>query len=161
MPSDNRDRIPDDARIGRRALLRAGGASLATLGGLSLPGRLIAADARNGTPPASAHSVILLYLFGGPSHIDTFDMKPAAPAEVRGEFRPIATTVPGLHICEHLPRLARWMHRATLIRSVTHTFDSHNPYAILTGYVGASDRENLEKNRDAPIVQFAQPRPDR
>ena len=52
-------------------------------------------------------------LLGGPSHIDMFDLKPDAPDGIRGEFRPIATSLPGLHICEHLPRLARWMHRAT------------------------------------------------
>ena len=92
-------------------------------------------------------------LFGGPSHLDMFDMKPEAPAEIRGEFRPIATSVPGLQICEHLPRLATWMHRATLIRSVTHGYNSHNPYAVLTGFTGGNDRENyFTKRSDHPGI---------
>ena len=82
-----------------------------------------------------------------------FDMKPDAPVEVRGEFRPIATSLPGLHICEHLPRLAQWMHKATLIRSVSHGYNSHNPYAVLTGFTGGDDRENYyTKRTDHPGI---------
>jgi hypothetical protein len=95
----------------------------------------------------------LVNLFGGPSHLDMFDMKPEAPAEVRGEFRPIATSVPGLQICEHLPRISKWMHRATLIRSVTHGYNSHNPYGVLTGFTGGNDRENYyTKRSDHPGI---------
>ena len=66
---------------------------------------------------------------------------------------PIATSVPGLQICEHLPRLARWMHKATLIRSVSHTYNSHNPYAVLTGFTGGDDRENyFTKRSDHPGI---------
>ena len=72
--------------------------------GLSLPGLLRAADAPGRTP--AARSCVLFLLHGGPSQLDTWDMKPSAPPEVRGEFRPIRTSVPGLHFCEHLPRLA-------------------------------------------------------
>ena len=64
--------------------------------------------------------MILLNLFGGPSHLDMFDFKPKAPVEIYGEFKPISISLPGLQICEHLPLTARWMNRATLIRTVSH-----------------------------------------
>src|SRR5713101_4754716 len=89
----------------RRELMRVGALSL--FGGMTLPRFLQAAAQAPSRRPATAKSVILLNLFGGPSHLDTFDLKPGAPAEVRGEFSPIATSVPGLRICEHLPRIAR------------------------------------------------------
>lgn len=136
----------------RREVLRAGGLSL--FGGATLP-RLLRAEARGpaGSPPRRIQSVILLSLFGGPSHLDMFDMKPDAPAEIRGEFRPIATSLPGLQICEHMPLLAQWMHRATLIRSVTHGYNSHNPYAVLTGFTGGNDQENyFTKRTDHPGI---------
>jgi Protein of unknown function (DUF1501) len=136
----------------RREVLRAGGLSL--LGTVTLPRFLQAqATGNEGRAPGRARSIILLNLFGGPSHLDMFDMKPEAPLEVRGEFRPIATSVPGLQICEHLPRLAQWMHKATLIRSVTHGYNSHNPYAVLTGFTGGDDRENyFTKRTDHPGI---------
>lgn len=80
--------------------------------------------------PAARHkgnSCIFLFLFGGPSHIDLWDMKPQAPAEIRGEFRPISTNVPGIEICEHLPRLARTMDKLCLVRSMTHRMNVHGP----------------------------------
>lgn len=82
-----------------------------------------------------ARAVIQLFLDGGPSHIDLFDMKPGAPAEVRGPFQPIATSVPGVTVCEHLPRLATRMHRILQVRSVCHTDSIHDPavYISLTG----------------------------
>jgi hypothetical protein len=86
--------------------------------------------------------VILLDLFGGPSHLDTFDLKPAAPREIRGEFNPIATTLPGVQVCEHLPRVARWMHRVSLIRTLSHRYNSHNPYAVMTGFTGGNDQQD-------------------
>jgi hypothetical protein len=89
-----------------------------------------------------ARSVILIDLFGGPSHLDTFDPKPDAPAEVRGEFATIPTALPAIRICEHLPRTARWLDRVTLIRSLTHGYNSHNPYAVMTGFTGGDDRED-------------------
>jgi hypothetical protein len=128
-------RIPDPPvcsrhGLGRRAWLRLGGLGLL---GLSLP-RLLRADA---TPaaPAAARSCVLFLLHGGPSQLDTWDPKPDAPAEVRGEFRPIATTVPGLRVCEHLPRLARLAHRFTVVRSMTHASLFHNSatYLVTTG----------------------------
>jgi hypothetical protein len=120
---------------------------------MTVPRLLKAAAADVVKPRARARSIILVNLFGGPSHLDMFDMKPEAPAEVRGEFRPIATSVPGLSICEHLPKLAQWMHKATLIRSVTHHYNSHNPYAVLTGFTGGDDRENyFTKRTDHPGI---------
>lgn len=90
-------------RPGRRAMLRASATGLAGLTGLAaLPG---AAALPGGN--AKAKSTILFFLCGGSSHVDLWDMKPAAPAEYRGEFRPVATTAPGLAICEHLPLTAK------------------------------------------------------
>ena len=82
-----------------------------------------------------AKACILVYLFGGPSHLDIWDMKPAAPAEIRGEFKPIATNVPGVQITEHLPRLARQADRYALIRSLSHGDSAHGSagHAMLTG----------------------------
>ncbi|MFO0953306.1 MAG: DUF1501 domain-containing protein [Isosphaeraceae bacterium] len=129
----------------RRDVLRAGGLSL--FGSMTLPRLLQAREAQGNKVAPRARSVLLVNLFGGPSHLDMFDMKPNAPLEVRGEFRPIDTSVPGLQICEHMPRLSRWMHKATLIRSVTHRYNSHNPYAMLTGFDGGNDRENYYTQR--------------
>ena len=75
---------------------------------------------RNATRP-KAKSLILFFLEGGPAHQDLWDMKPDAPEGIRGEFKPIATTVPGLQFCEHLPLLAAAAHHLTLVRSVHHT----------------------------------------
>jgi hypothetical protein len=118
-------------------LLRAG--ALTLFGGVLLPAS--AAPVQR-VAPGKARSVVLLDLFGGPSHLDTFDPKPAAPREIRGEFNPIATSLPGVQVCEHLPRLARWLHRSCLIRTVSHGYNSHNPYAVMTGYTGGNDRED-------------------
>jgi hypothetical protein len=117
----------------RREVLRVGGLSL--FGALHAP----PADARGAPLAGKARSVILIDLFGGPSHLDMFDPKPAAPVEVRGEFATIATTLPGLRICEHLPRTARWMHRVSLLRALSHGYNSHNPYAVMTGFTGGVD----------------------
>jgi len=97
---------------------------------LTLSSLLKAANER-----AKARSLILFALEGGPSHIDLWDMKPDAPEQIRGEFRPIATTMPGLHFCEHLPRLAMQAHHLTLVRSVHHTVNDHNAgyYQAMTG----------------------------
>jgi hypothetical protein len=114
----------------RRDWLQLGGLGFA---GLSLA-RLLRANQETRAEPV-AKSCVLFVLHGGPSQLDTWDMKPAAPAEVRGEFKPIATNVPGVQICEHLPRLARMAHRFTIVRSMTHTMLSHNTatYHITTG----------------------------
>lgn len=110
--------------VNRRKMLRVGGLSLL---GLSLDTLLRAEEARSTpVPPRRAKSVILLYLFGGPAVQETFDPKPNAPREYRGEFGSIPTSVPGVHFCEHLPRMAQWMHRSTLIRSATHDMNDHS-----------------------------------
>jgi len=123
----------------RRELMRVGGISL--FGGMTLPRLLTAAEAANTERNGPAKSVIMFNLLGGPAHMDMFDPKPDAPAEVRGEFKPIDTSVPGLQICEHLPQLSRWMHRATLIRTFSHSFNSHDPLPFMTGFTDNKPQE--------------------
>lgn len=106
----------------RRRLLQAGGAGLF---GLSLP-RLLAAEESAPLIEARAKSVIFLFLFGGPSQLETFDMKPDAPDTIRGPFRPIAARTPGLRICEHLPLTAMVTDRCSIIRTMSHSFNDHS-----------------------------------
>jgi hypothetical protein len=119
--------------LGRRELIRWGSLGLA---GISLPD-LLRAEASSPTTGArrTARSCILFFLEGGPAHQDLWDMKPEAPAEVRGEFQSIDSTAPGVQICEHLPQLARQMHHVCLVRSVHHQVVDHNAgaYYALTG----------------------------
>src|SRR5947207_711017 len=111
----------------RRMALTVGGLGLA---GLTLPGLLRAEQARKpGKRRGMAKSAILLFQFGGASHIDTFDPKPNAPAEIRGEFKTIPTNVSGISVTEHLPRLARMADKYALVRSVQHNRANHNPGA--------------------------------
>jgi hypothetical protein len=117
--------------MGRREMLRAGGLGLF---GLGLPELLWARDkapARQGR----ARACILLFMWGGPAHQDTWDPKPDAPAEYRGEFQPIATAVPGVRVCEHLPRLARRLDRLALLRAMSHSDVDHTTatHYLLTG----------------------------
>jgi hypothetical protein len=121
------------------------------LGGLPLSQWLQVQAAAPPKQKAPARAVILVNLLGGPSHIDMFDMKPDAPAEVRGEFRPINTSVPGLQICELLPQTARRMHLSTLIRTHSHLYNHHSPYNVLTGY-GGSIAGNEAKADDYPSI---------
>jgi hypothetical protein len=128
----------------RRHLLRVGAL---TLGGLC------ASDALSSSPrkrAARAKAVIFLHQWGGPSHHDTFDMKPSAPAEVRGELKPISSRVPGLPVCELLPRMAAVMDRVCLIRTLRHTMKNHNSagYYSLTGYAPPTDDQRLRDSRD-------------
>jgi hypothetical protein len=113
--------------LSRREFLRVGGAAAL---GLGLPDLLRAASGR-----AKARSLIFFALEGGPAHQDLWDMKPDAPEQVRGEFKPIATTVPNLLFCEHLPMLSKQAHHLTFVRSVHHTIADHNAgaYFALTG----------------------------
>jgi hypothetical protein len=133
-----------EMRPHRRHLLQLGGFSL-----LGLPGLLRAAQT-SGTPRARAKSVIFLHQWGGPSHHDTLDMKPAAPEAIRGEFKPIATSAAGIQICERLPRLAQVMDRCTLVRSVYHTMKNHNSagYYSLTGRAPPTDDQRLRDSVD-------------
>jgi hypothetical protein len=103
----------------RRALIQAGLTSVVGLGLSDLFRLQARASGPGGVKPTKVKSCILVWLAGGPSHIDTFDPKPDGPADVRGEFKPIDTAVPGLKISEILPKLAKVMDKATLIRSVT------------------------------------------
>jgi hypothetical protein len=116
----------------RRETLKAGALSL--LGGaFNLPS-LLAAEANRQARPGKAKSVILLYLLGGAPTQDMFDLKPNAPEKIRGEFKPIATNVPGIQIGELLPLTAKWMRRAAIVRSVNHKAGCHNPLPSYTGH---------------------------
>ena len=115
--------------ISRRSCLRIGGLAL---GGLALP-EILRAEAASGVRNP-AKGIIMVLLPGGPTHLDTFDLKPDAPAEIRGEFRPIATNVPGLDICELMPRLAGIADKYTVIRSLIGFRDDHNTHWCSTGW---------------------------
>lgn len=117
----------------RRSFLRTGAV------GLTLPELLRAQAAGSLSPSAKSNkSMIVLWLWGGPSHLETFDMKPEAPLEYRGEFRPIRTNVSGIEICEHLPLLASRADRFSLIRSLSHDSPGHvnSTHTLVTAYPG-------------------------
>src|SRR5262245_1885895 len=119
--------------VSRRSFLKVGALAI---GGLTLPGLLrLRAAAAPGTSTARK-SVILIWLAGGPSHIDMYDLKPNAPAEFRGEFKPIATNVTGIQVGEHLPRQGRIMDKLAILRSAYHTNAGHGMGSqwMLTGY---------------------------
>lgn len=137
----------------RRDFLRLG--SVAGLFGstMTLP-RLLAAEADSPTARRNT-SVIFLFLKGGMSTIDGWDLKPNAPAEFRGEFNPIETTVPGIQISEHLPQIAQQMHHFSLIRSFGHRNSDHGPadHYMLTGYHPiAGFNPNLSPNNQRPAL---------
>jgi hypothetical protein len=124
-------------RLTRREMLRLGG--LGALG-LSLPDLLTARQIQAAPAPVSgsfgkAKSCILLFLMGGPPQHSTWDPKPGAPVEIRGEFGPIRTAVPGMHICELMPRLARWTNHLALLRAVSTGDNAHSSsgYYMMTG----------------------------
>src|SRR4029078_7922029 len=129
--------------ITRRDVLRVGALGL---GGMTLPHilRLQAHAAGRATGARRGKSVIWIWLRGGPSHIDCWDMKPAAPAEVRGEFKPIATNAPGIEIGEYLPRQATMMDRWGIIRGIkSNDLGDHPPHYILTGFPDRGKRRSL------------------
>ena len=120
------------SEVSRRRMLQIGAAGLPGLlsarSSLAVPGDSLV---------AKADHCIVLFLNGGPSHLDMWDMKPEAPSEIRGEFDPISSSLPGVPVSEHLPRLAQQMHRATLIRSMHHSVNNSHAaavYAALTGH---------------------------
>jgi hypothetical protein len=146
------------ANLGRREFFGAAA-------GMTLSGWLgrLAAQAPDGARPRSC---ILLWMAGGPSHIDTFDLKPDAPAEIRGEFRPIDTAVPGIHISEHFPKFAGHMRHAVILRGMSTQESDHKlaTYHLHTGYqsragavafpsLGALVAKELGK-RDVPLPNF-------
>lgn len=115
--------------LSRRGFLGIGGLAV---GGMALPQVLRADD--QASKARSHKSVIMVFLPGGPSHLDLFDLKPDAPIEIRGEFKPAATNVPGITICEHLPRLASMTDKFALVRSVVGGPDDHACHMCLIGY---------------------------
>ena len=129
--------------VTRREMLRVGGISAVSLGLTDL-WKLQAVQAGQGTPTTAAalnpagnfgraKRIILLYLYGAAAQHETFDPKPKAPLEVRGIFRPIETAVPGVQICEHLPKIARIVDRVAIVRSMTHPYNIHSAAYTLTG----------------------------
>lgn len=120
--------------LNRRTLLQAGSLGLMNLSMAEVAGWRQQAQAAS-VQTSAPKSVIFLFLTGGASQHDTFDMKPDAPAEIRGEFNPIATRTPGLQICEYMPKIAARSHLWSLVRSVTHTDNGHETgtYLMLTG----------------------------
>jgi hypothetical protein len=142
--------------INRRAWLRIGGLHLGALAVGLQPslGGLLAAEAGRAQPGADREfSVILFWAKGGPSHVDLFDLKPQAPAEIRGPFKPIATNVPGLEITELLPKLARMADKFALVRSLHHERNEHSggTHRFLTGY--SSRAANLN-DAEFPEIPF-------
>ncbi|MCB1087932.1 MAG: DUF1501 domain-containing protein [Verrucomicrobiae bacterium] len=140
----------------RRAFLRVG--ALGSMG-LSLPD-LLKAERLNGAPQAGgrfgrAKRCLFLFMWGGPSHLDTFDLKPDAPSEFRGTFLPRRTSAPEIRMCEHFPHLAQQAHQIGLIRSVTHADNNHSTSAhwMLTGHKHALAAENFGARRsDFPHI---------
>jgi hypothetical protein len=150
----------------RRETLKAG--ALGLLGGFGLP-QLLQAQQQGVAGHGRAKSVICLYLLGGAPTQDMVDLKPNAPTGIRSEFHPIATSVPGIQVCEHLPRMAQWMHKIAVVRSLHHQAGCHNPLpsysghgAVLPQIVATSDAyppsmgsvlEYLRQNTPGPRAQ--------
>src|SRR4051812_24654571 len=127
---------------GRRNMLKAG---LMGMAGLSLPGLLRgrARSAEAGRPAGGRKSVILLWMTGGPSQIDTWDPKPDRPLENRGPFGVIPTRLPGTFVCEHLPKQAAMLDKFTILRAVDAHHSNHEPNAVFqTGNLDAEPRLN-------------------
>lgn len=133
-------------QVTRRSFLQIG--SLAA-GGLTLPHLLQAEQQSLGGPRHKA--VIMVYLSGGLAHQDTFDLKPEAPKEIRGEFSPIPSVVPGLNVCELLPKLASVMDRCAIVRSVVGQRDEHSSFQSLTGYTMGEAQQNQYPNFGAIV----------
>ncbi len=141
---------PRAVELTRRRFLEVGSTSALSLGGL-WHRQLLAGQAQSAAIPA-IRACIFVFYYGGPSHLETYDLKPEAPSSTRGEFQPIATSVPGLQISEHLPHMAKMMHHCGLIRSVHHTNRLHDSASIETHtgrQASQGDREEF-----APIPQF-------
>jgi uncharacterized protein DUF1501 len=126
--------------VTRRTVLQAGGAGLF---GLSTARLRAAEEATGQFRNGRAKSVMFLFLFGGPSQLETFDMKPDAPSNLRGPFQPIASRTPDLRICEHMPRLAQLSDKFCVIRSMTHGHNDHNAcHYMMTGHKWTRAAEN-------------------
>ena len=129
----------------QHALSRRQFLAVASLAGLGFRPATASAARPAVAPARRIRSCVLLFYYGGPSHLDTFDPKPDAPAEVRGEYRSVATAVPGVRVCEHLPRAARLMDRLALVRGLHHPMRNHNSAAAeaLTGRTPAGGDQEL------------------
>ena len=142
------------ARLPRRAALQVGAVGILGLGTNHLAGLRAAADVRSRS--GRAKSCIFIFLSGGLAQHDSFDMKPLAPDNVRGEFRPIATRTPGVQICEHLPQLARRSQLWALCRSLTHSSNEHSAghHIMLTGHstLPSGFRPNQPSRGDRPSI---------
>ena len=149
--------------VSRREMLRVGGVGA---GALCLSELLRAEEAaRPGWLAPKADSCIIIHLNGGPSHLDMWDMKPQAPDEVRGEFKPISSSLPSVPVSEHLPRMAKQMHRCTLVRSMHHSVNNAHAAAVYVSLTG-HDRGELgggTKPTDNPspgsVVSLLRPAP--
>src|SRR5688500_7221663 len=132
--------------LSRRSMITAGSCALL---GLGLP-QLLRANTAAPSIKARAKSVIFLFQWGGPSHLDMFDMKPKAPDGIRGPYQPIASSCPQIMVGERLPETAKRMDKVTLIRSVTHTMNNHNSagYYALSGHAPATDDQRLRDSLD-------------
>jgi hypothetical protein len=137
--------------ISRRSFLRAGGLAL---GGLALPDLLRLQAQGAVAPERRGKSVIMICLGGGPSHVDTYDMKPEAPSEIRGEFRPIKSNVPGMDLCELLPRQAKIADKFAVVRSATWQEPDHQRIEIFTGFPKKERRPSF----GSYVSRFAQAR---
>ncbi len=139
MPSNLYPVHPAASAPTRRGVLQIGFSGLLGLGLSSLPmrvGGVSGAENSGGQKGRKHKSVIIVFLTGAPSHLDMFDMKPEAPPEVRGEFKPIATNVTGIQVCEHLPRLAARADKYAIVRSLAHRENNHlvATHHLLTGH---------------------------
>jgi Protein of unknown function (DUF1501) len=136
--------------LSRRTILRAGSAGLL---GLTMPQLLRAAESNRPEivgPKPRAKRVIFLFQWGGPSHVDMFDMKPNAPEAYRSPLKPIASSCPEIQVCEQLPKTALQMHKVSLIRTLTHTMKNHNSagYYALSGHAPPTDDQRLRDTLD-------------
>jgi hypothetical protein len=135
--------------VSRRNFLKIAGLAL---GGLTLP-QILAAEAQAGVR-ANRKAVIMVYLPGGPPHIDMVDLKPDAPAEIRGPYKPIETNVSGIRVSEHMPRLAKMMDKFALIRSLVGARDEHASNLCLTGYPIAENRDQFHPAMGAVLSKL-------
>lgn len=139
-------------RWSRRGVLQLGGGGLLSVGLPEILAAQAVASPQNGDPAfGRAKRCIFLFMWGGPSQLDTFDLKPDAPAEVRGDFSPISTATPGLQVCEHFTGLAARTDRVAVIRSLTHTDPAHlsSGHATLTGHLAPV----VNSDADAPSAR--------
>jgi hypothetical protein len=138
--------------VTRRSFLTIGGLAM---GGLSLPD-ILRAEARAGRA-SSNKAVIMVFLSGGPPHQDMVDLKPDAPVEIRGEFNPIATSVGGVEICEHLPRLAAMTDKLAIIRSVVGSEGHHASFQCMTGRTHANQPQGGWPSLGSAVSKFQGP----